>query len=134
MMGMRAGTAAVAVALVAWVGLSAQQQMQPRPGPGTGVMDVRVVNHPDVRAVQGSEWLVSVGNTPDVRIANVPTVAVAGPAFLRSGGRYAITWATGEEETITVGELGAGGWIRVQRTGGSRWVNLASARSVEEAR
>lgn len=122
-----------------WSAVSAQQQSQPRPGPGSGITtiegSVQISNTPDVR----------VSNTPDVRISNTPAVSVkdlppvtgAPLAFIRKNTRYLVLWSTGESERVTVVEAGQNGWVlAAARDEGSRprWVNLATARSVEEAR
>jgi hypothetical protein len=113
--------AALAVATVlVWIGVSAQQEMLPRPGPGSGVMDVR--------------GTVSIANIPDVQVTNVPSVVVTGPEFLQKGGRYKVTWPTGEPELITVADVPHGGWIRVAHAGGARWINLSAALAVEQYR
>jgi hypothetical protein len=119
--GIMAWLAIVAAALV-WIGVSAQQQeMLPRPGPGSGVVDVR--------------GTVSLAGVSEVRLAGVPDVNIVhmpGPAFVKQGGRYVVTWPTGEQETVTVTAAAQGGaWVRV---GTSRWLNLDAARAVEQAR
>jgi hypothetical protein len=111
---------------------AAGQQTQGRPGFGSGVVqvegsvDVTSVKTPvsvngTVNANQAGTWNVAVSNSP--------TVVVAGPAFLRTGGRYIVIWSTGESETITIASLGGGGWVRLTGTG-EQWLNLAQARSV----
>ena len=110
----------------------AGQQTKERPGFGSGVVqvegsvDVAAVKTPvtvngTVNANQAGTWSVAVSNSP--------TVVVAAPAFLRTGGRYSVIWSTGESETITIASLGSGGWVRISGSG-ERWVNLTSARSV----
>lgn len=113
---------AVGAALLVWIGVSAQQQeMLPRPGPGSGIIDVR--------------GTVSIANVPDVTVTNIPSVTVTGPSFLEKGGRYTITWPSGESEVVTVTETGQGsGWVRVASTRGPRWVNVDAALSLEQAR
>ena len=123
----------VVFALIAAVAaFAAGQQTQDRPGFGSGVLkvegsvDVAAVKTPvavtgTVNANQAGTWNVAVSNTP--------TVAVAAPAFLRTGGRYSVVWSTGESETITIAGLGSGGWVRLTGSG-ERWVNLTTARSV----
>jgi hypothetical protein len=130
----RLGMLLAGTVAVTWVGLSAQQEMQPRPGPGTGVMNVAVVNHPAVTAAQSGEWRMSVANVADVRVANTVATTLMVPRFVQTGRMYAITWATGEREQITVRELGEDGWIRVDQSPGSRWVNLGTARAIEDRR
>ena len=120
---------AVTAALAAF---AAGQQTQGRPGFGSGV--VQVEGSVDVTAVKGTVNVQGAVNanqagTWNVAVSNAPTVVVAGPAYLRAGGRYSVIWSTGESETITIASLGGGGWVRLA---GSReqWVNLTLARSV----
>ncbi|HVL66526.1 MAG TPA: hypothetical protein VM364_04600 [Vicinamibacterales bacterium] len=121
-------------AVVLWAGVAAQQEVRPRPGFGSGIMDVNVVNHPAVTAAQSGPWHVAVSNAPDVRVTNVATVAVVSPSFLRVGLSYVVTWRAGETETVTISEIAYNGWVRVQTAGRTRWVNLSTARAVEEGR
>lgn len=111
---------------------AAGQQTQGRPGFGSGVVEVEgkvdvtsvktpVTVNGTVNANQAGTW--------NVAVSNAPTVIVAAPAFLRTGGRYSVIWSTGESETITVASLGAGGWVRLTGSG-ERWINLTAARSV----
>jgi hypothetical protein len=119
----------VVISLVT-IGLFAQ--VQPVPGPGTGVVTVvgtvNVANTPSVNAVQSGEWKVSV--------ANAPSVVLAPPEFLHLRGRYHIVWSSGQEETISVMQIGSGGWgswVKGQTTDGRvRWINVAAAASVQE--
>jgi hypothetical protein len=129
--------ATLGAAALLWVAVSAQQEMQPRPGPGSGIMNVTgsvsventpavtVANTPAVR--QEGDWRVAINNTPSVRVTEVPS-----PGFLRTGGRYEITWVDGTRETVTVSSIATNGWIEVERS--RRWINLTSARSIAEAR
>jgi hypothetical protein len=130
-----AGGSIVAAALC-WAALSAAQT-QPIPGPGTGIVPVTgtvtIEQMPAVSALQEGPWQVSVINAPEVRIANRPVISLAPTEFLRKGGRYAVTWSTGERETVTVAESGAGGWVRVDTTDRQRWINVGAARSIEDA-
>jgi hypothetical protein len=129
-------------AALIWVGVSAQQQPpQPQgqkfPGvtnaPITVAGTIDVGNVPAVLANQQGEWRVAVANSPDVRIANTPTVTLSALPFVRLGGRYEITWTTSERETLTILQLGSGGWAKADSgKGRPRWVNLAVARSVDE--
>ena len=127
-----AGT--ITVAVLWWTGVGAQQEVQSRPGFGSGVVSVNVVNHPAVTAAQTGEWRVTVGNVATVRLADTAAVRVQGPAFAGRGGRYTVTWAVGQTETITVADIADDGWVRVENPVRQRWVNLRHARSVEEAR
>lgn len=130
---MRALIASVAVAGAALLGVvAAGQQTQPLPGPGTGIVPVTVKGSVDI----GTVPVVPVSQQGDwnVRVANTPTVIAATPEFVRTGLSYAITWANGDQERIAVVGVGTAGWIRADRDGRSRWINLASARAVEEAR
>jgi hypothetical protein len=129
--------AALAAALLVWAGVSAQQGTRPTPGPGTGIVTVTgsvdIGNTLDVRAAQRGDWRVAVANTPDVRVANTPSVVVAPPGFVKKG-LYEITWPSGDRETVTIVEVGPGGWVQVtkaSRDGRRRWVNLSAARDVE---
>lgn len=117
----------------------AQQEVSPVPRAGTGVVTVTgsvdigrmpavtIAGQPDVAARQSGEWNVSVTGQPQVSLAPA--------AFVRNGMRYALTWTDGSIETVSVTESGAGGWVRVQHPqGASRWVNLSTARAIEEVR
>ena len=121
------------LAVLLCIGIAAQQT-QPFPGPGTGVVPVtgtvNIANTPSVTASQAGEWKVAVSNAPDVRVVN--PVVVAPPDFLKKGARYGITWPTGNSETLVVAQVGPLGWIRAEETGRVRWVNVATARSIEE--
>ena len=108
---------ALAVAAAAWVGVSAQQEMLPRPGPGSGVTPVRIVNEP----------AVTVSGISEVRVSGPVAVSVRVPAFVTKGRSLIVTWATGDDETVTVNDILEDGWIAVD---GNRFVNLSSARSV----
>lgn len=122
---------ALALAAVVWTGVAAQQETQPRPGPGSGVTPVSgnitvsgtvsVDALPDVNAKQRGQWRVAITDLPDVR--------VAAPSFTRKGGRYRITWTNGDEQTVTVTNPGANGWVQIEQA--ARWLNLGNARSVE---
>lgn len=117
--------AGLGLAATAWVALSAQQEMLPRPGPGSGVTPVRVVEEPVVRLARGSE----------VRLSDPLSVSVRPPSFVVKGRALEITWATGDDERVTVSEVLDGGWIDVGSAGGgTRYINLASARSVRTVR
>lgn len=113
----------LAIAATVWSGVAAQQETQPRPGPGSGITrvagSVSIDEMPDVNARQRGEWRVGITGMPEVRIAS--------PTFIRQGGRYEVTWPDGVKDSITIAEIGANGWFRVER---SRWVNLDQARSV----
>jgi hypothetical protein len=127
---------AVVAALGVGVGVAAQQEMLPRPGPGSGITPVS----------QRGNWEVAINNTPTVRIANA--IDVKGPAFLKNG-RHDIIWANGDKESVTFTgvfdaardprdgdranrpETSQDLWVEVVNDGGKRWINLASARSVE---
>ena len=43
-----------------------------------------------------------------------------------------MTWADGEREGLAVGQV-AGAWVRAAVNGRDRWVNLSSARAIEQA-
>lgn len=126
-------TALIAICAAAgmWAALSAQQELFTKPGPGSGITNVTgtvsIANIPNVRATQDGEWRVAVGNTPTVRVAEVPAAT-----FLRAGSRYEITWTDGMTETVTVGTMAANGWIEVDT--GHRWININSARAVSAAK
>ena len=113
----------LALVAMVWSGLSAQQEMLPRPGPGSGVSNVAgsvsINEMPDVNAKQRGEWRVGIAGVPEVRMA--------APTFIHSGQRYEVTWSGGDKEVVTIAEIAANGWVRVER---SRWVNLGHARSV----
>jgi len=125
--------ALIGVTALVWVG-SMYGQVQPVPGPGSGIVTVQgevdVRRLPDVR--QGGDWKVSLANVADVRVVNTPTVAGALPPFLRTGSAYEVTWPAGDRETFTIAQLGVGTWVRVAGQGRPRWLNLATARTIEE--
>ena len=122
----------LALAATVWSGISAQQETQPRPGPGSGVSKVTgnvsidggvTIDHmPDVNAKQRGPWQVGITELPDVH--------VAGPRFVRAGGRYEVTWTTGQVEQVTVTAVASDGWVKVEHQRG-RWINLRQARGVE---
>jgi hypothetical protein len=125
--------ATLAAAALLWVAVSAQQEMSPRPGPGSGVMKVKVTNTPEVMVTntpavqQHGPWQVAINNTPSVKVTEVPA-----PGFLRTGARYRITWVDGSTDIVTISSISTNGWIEVERS--RRWINLTSARSIEEVR
>lgn len=122
----------LALAVTVWSGVAAQQETQPRPGPGSGVTrvtgsvsiegGVTVDQLPDVNAKQRGPWRVGVTDLPDVRLA--------APTFVRAGGRYEITWTTGQTELVSVTAVATDGWVKVEHHRG-RWINIGSARAVE---
>jgi hypothetical protein len=126
----------VAVAGLFWA-RSMNGQVQPVPGPGTGIVTVQgevdVRRLPPVEVVQRGGWRVSLADVADVRVVNIPPVASAPLAFVRVGVRYDITWPAGDRETVSVAQLGSGGWIRATVNGRQRWVNLSVAKAIEEA-
>ena len=109
---------------LAWSGAAAQAP--PQASPGTGVVTiagtVEVANTPSVNAGQLGEWKVAVANTP--------SVTTPPPDFLRAGGRYDVTWANGDAERVVLEQIGRDGWVRVQAPDGTRWINVAAARSL----
>lgn len=111
-------------------------QVQPVPGPGTGVVTVQgevdIRRMPLVEAAQRGDWKVSLASAADTRVLAMPAVTQARPPFVRSGGRYAITWSGGEQETIVVGQVADGAWVRTTVNNRERWLNLALARAIEE--
>jgi hypothetical protein len=134
---MRMRVALGAAALVSTLGAFLYaQEVQKVPGFGTGVVTVAgtvdIGNTPLVLAHQAGEWKVVLAAPPDVRVVNAPSVSVPTPAFLRSGSRYEITWSTGDRQVVRVIEVAPGGWLRVESPA-ERWINIASARSVEAA-
>ena len=128
---------AIGIAVVGLVwGLPARGQVQPVPGPGSGVVTVvgRVeVADGVIQARQSGDWKVVIANAPEVRVVNIPTVSPAPLPFLKVGARLEVSWPDNTTATITVAQLGGGGWCLI---GGQRpqWVNLSLARSVGEAR
>ena len=116
-----------------WTGVAAQQEVLSRPGPGTGLSSVTVVNRPSVAAEQSGEWQVAISRMPEVRISNTLPVSIQLPRFAAKG-KYLVTWQSGESETVTVIDIGEDGWVQAANTvrSGARWVNLRSARAIEE--
>ena len=112
------------------------QETKPIPGFGTGIVKVEgtvdIGNTPLVLAHQSGEWKVVLATPPDVRVVNALSVSIPAPGFLKKDGRYEITWSTGEKQVIRAVEVAPGGWLRVEAGDRQRWVNLASARSVDE--
>src|SRR5262245_5072174 len=94
------------IVVISLVTIGLVAQVQPVPGPGTGVVTVvgavNVANTPSVNAVQSGEWKVS--------LASSPTVVLTPPEFLHLRGRYHIVWSSGQEQTISVLQIGSGGW------------------------
>jgi hypothetical protein len=127
------GSAALVITLGAFL---YGQEAQKVPGFGTGVVTVAgtvdIGNTPLVLAHQAGEWKVVLAAPPDVRVVNAPSVSVPTPAFLKSGGRYEITWSTGDRQVIRVIEVASDGWLKVEAAA-ERWINIASARSVAAA-
>jgi hypothetical protein len=111
-------------------------QGQSVPGPGTGIVTVQgqvdIRNMPMLNVGQRGDWRVTLASVADTRVVNMPPVTLSRPAFVRAGARYMITWAGGEQETIAVGEVADGAWVRVTANGRDRWLNLAQARAIEE--
>ncbi|HEY7497970.1 MAG TPA: hypothetical protein VH740_05645 [Vicinamibacterales bacterium] len=107
-------------------------QVQPMPGPGSGVVtvtgkvEIANANALDVSASQRGDWKVAVTALPTVVLAPLP--------FVKAGARYEVVWQGGEKEQLRVVQPAAGEWAQVESTGGkrARWINLATARSVEE--
>lgn len=128
------GSAALALTTVLGVYLYGQET-QKVPSFGTGIVTVAgtvdIGNTPLVLAHQAGEWKVVLAAPPDVRVVNVPNVSVPPPAFLRSGARYEITWTTGDRQVVRVLEAAPGGWVKVEAAERERWINIASARSVD---
>jgi hypothetical protein len=132
---MRMRVALGAAALITTLGVFLYgQEVQKVPGFGTGVVTVagtvEIGNTPLVLAHQAGEWKVVLAAPPDVRVVNSPSVSVPTPAFLKSGSRYEITWSTGDRQVVRVIEVAPGGWLKVE-SAAERWINIASARSVE---
>jgi hypothetical protein len=134
---MRRRVAIQAAAVAIGVGVLAfAQETQPVPGFGSGILKVSgtvdIGNTPLVLAHQAGEWKVVVANAPDVRVASLPAVSVASPDFVLKGSRYEITWSTGERQQVSVVQTATGGWIRVEAGSKQRWINLSSARAIDE--
>lgn len=125
----------MAVAALCWA-RSTDGQVQSVPGPGSGIVTVQgtvdIRTLPPINANQRGDWKVSLANVPDVRVVNTPTVTIPPLAFLKVRGRYGVTWPAGDTETIEVAELGSGGWVRAAGPGRRRWLNLATAKAIEE--
>jgi hypothetical protein len=120
---------AIAVAAVLWVRPSVGQ-VQPMPGPGSGIVTVKgTVNLgdvPPVNVTQLGEWKVAVTSAPAAVIAPLP--------FIKMGGRYQVVWNASEQEVVRITQLGTAGWFRVETAQKTLWLNLNTARSVEELR
>ena len=128
------------IVLVAVAGLhyvqSTAGQVQSVPGPGTGIVNVQgevdVRRLPPIEVAQRGDWRVSLASAADVRLVNTPAVALTLPPFLRAGGRYEVTWPGGERETFTLAQPGTSGWVRAASEGRERWLNLSTARTIQE--
>lgn len=135
-MRIRAAIIPAALALIAVGAVLYAQETKPVPGFGSGIVRVEgtvdIGNAPVVLAHQVGEWKVVLAAPPDVRVVNVPNVSIPGPEFVKKGGRYEITWSTGERQVIRALEIAPGGWLRAEAGDRQRWVNLASARAVDE--
>jgi len=135
-MRMRIAAAVLLAAGGLWWAQSASGQVQSTPGFGSGVVQVQgtvdIGKLPPVDVGQRGDWKVSLATVADTRVVNIPTVALALPPFVTEGGRYVVTWPNGEREGIVVGRV-AGAWVRAAGDGPPRWVNLTSARAVEQA-
>jgi hypothetical protein len=118
----------IGVAALGW-GRSIEGQVQPVPGPGSGIVTVQgqvdVGRLPTVDVRQGSDWKVTLAQVADVRVVNALP-------FLRAGGRYEVTWPAGDRETFALAQLESGTWVRAASEGRPRWLNLATARTIEE--
>lgn len=136
-MRMRIAAAVLLAAGGLWWAQSASGQAQSTPGFGSGVVQVRgtvdVGRLPPVDVGQRGDWRVSLATVADTRVVNIPTVALALPPFVAEGGRYLVTWPSGESQSIVVGQV-AGGWVRLAVDGPARWVNISTARAIEQAR
>ena len=79
-------------------------QVQSVPGPGTGIVTVQGVvdirKMPMLDVGQRGDWRVTLASVADTRVLNMPPVMLSRPSFVRGGARYAITWPSGEQETI----------------------------------
>ena len=125
----------IAVAAFSWV-RSTSGQVQSVPGPGSGIVTVQgevdVRRLPPIDAGQRGDWKVSLANVAEVRVVNTPAVTVAPPAFLKVGRRYLVTWPAGDTESVVITELGSSGWSRAAGGARPRWLNLATAKAIEE--
>ena len=125
----------IAVAALYWA-RSTNGQVQSVPGPGSGIVTVQgevdVRRLPPIDAGQRGDWKVSLANVAEVRVVNTPAVTVAPPPFLKVGRQYLVTWPAGETETIVIAEVGSGGWSRAASGKRPRWLNLATAKAIEE--
>ena len=135
-MRMRISAAVLLAAGGLWWAQAASGQVQSTPGFGSGVVQVLgtvdIGKLPPVDVGQRGDWKVSLATVADTRVVNIPTVAIALPPLVTEGGRYVVTWANGEREGIVVRQV-AGAWVRAAVEGPARWVNLSSARAVEQA-
>jgi len=126
----------VGVILLAGVGLTAvsARQAQNVPGMGSGEVTVKgVVGIANtVPVTQSGAWKVGVDGSPEVRIGNQPIVWIAPPSFIKTGGRYAITWNDGSTENVTISGVAGAGWVQVATSNSStRWINVTLARAIE---
>lgn len=126
----------VGAILLIGLGLTAvsARQAQNVPGLGTGEVTVKgVVGIANtVPVTQSGPWKVGVDGSPEVRVGNQPIVWIAPPSFIKAGGRYAITWNTGDTENVTVSGVAGAGWVQVTTSNSStRWINVTLARAIE---
>jgi hypothetical protein len=121
-----------------WAVPSAQQDVRSTPGLGTGIVRVagavEVANTPSVEALQAGAWTVSLAQPAEVRLSGTTRVAFSLPGFIQTDRRYTVTWPSGQRETVSIDRLGAEGWLRTTVDGRQRWINVAMAQSIEEAR
>ena len=114
MRGIAVAAGAFAAVALTWVAVSGQAARE-RPSLGSGIADVR--------------GTVAVSRLPELKISELPPVALAPYEFVRTRGVYHVVWPDGQNEDVTAIEMGPAGWVRVSSR---RWINLGSARSIEE--
>lgn len=103
----------------------------------TNTPEVHVVNVPQVAARQDGRWAVEVSDLPPLR--------VGAPTFLSVGSRYSVLWpGASKPEVYRVVQIRSDGWVQVEAAEpkgpepkhkeAGRWINPALAAVIAEVR
>jgi hypothetical protein len=120
-------------ALATGAAMSGQDKGQPVPGFGSGIVPVKLTDDV-VKVVQHSEWRVGQHGDWKVGVQGVVETRPPMPPSLAVNQRYALQWDRETVDVVTLRELHASGWARVDGQGGERWVNLSLVRAIAVAR